>query len=432
MHKFMQHLNKTHSLSLTSFRDLHAFSLSPQRSVFWAEVFKASRYLHSGTASRVVGESAPVSAVPRWFEGVYLNFAENILHHADPTLKRDGDVAVTEVREGGSATRSVTWGELRRRAGRLAAAMKGRGVGRGDRVVVVGANSVETLVVWLATAWVGGVFSSSSTDMGVSGILGRSVQVGPKLLFFDDAAVYNGKTVDLRGKVAEVVEGLKVCEEFQGVVVIPRFERAKDVKDIPRAETWEAFVDSAKGLPTPGFERIAFHEPLMVCYSSGTTGMPKAIVHSVGGAMISYFKEGVLHESLGPEDVILQYTTVGWIMYMANVCGLLFGARSVMYDGSPFLPDAKVLVRIMEKEGVTKLGISPRWMLEMAKNGIAPRDVADLSKLRIVTCTGMVLSDQLFEWFYDKGFPKHVHLANISGGTDIVSLQSRERESISC
>lgn len=171
-----------------TFSDLHAYSLT-HRSAFWAHVFSAANLIHSGSYTRVVDESLPIDAVPRWFEGVHLNFAENVLFSrgagatdAKGTVNKEDDkIAVTEVREGASETRSVTFGELRERAGELAKAMKAKGVGRGDRIVIVGANSVETFVVWLATAWVGAVFSSSSTDMGVKGILQRAVQVNPKV-----------------------------------------------------------------------------------------------------------------------------------------------------------------------------------------------------------------------------------------------------------
>lgn len=235
----------------------------------------------------------------------------------------------------------------------------------------------------------------------------------------DDVAVYNGKTVDLRQKMTEIVAGLSKCDAFDSLIAIPRFrDQPQDVSAVPNAGTLAGLLSSAT-LPPPDFVRIPFHEPSLICFSSGTTGMPKAITHSVGGLMVSYFKEGRLHEDLGPDDVGMQYTTTGWIMYVANAALLLFGARSVFYDGSPFIPDVGVLIRILAEQKVTKFGTSPRWLFEVAKNGLAPRDMVDLSRLRVVTCTGMVLSEQLFEWFYDVGFPRTVQLGNISGGTDI-------------
>jgi len=416
-------------VSPQTFWDLHTFSVS-RRAAFWGQLFEFAAFIHEGDCARVVDESLPIDAVPTWFKGVRLNFAENLLYarlpsdppgHRGTRRKEDARVAITEVREGGADVQDITWGELRRRAGELAAAMRARGVARGDRVVIVGANSIETALVWLATCWLGAIFSSSSTDMGVRGILQRTVQVNPKLLFFDDAAVYNAKTLDLRAKMADVARGLKAgCPDFGGVVAVPRFRgAAKDVSGVPHAETWAAFVDGARGTPAPAFARIDFGAPFLICYSSGTTGAPKAIVHSVGGCMLNYWKEARLHEGLGPESVTLQYTTVGWIMYVANVGTLLFGARTVMYDGSPFQPDAMTLVRLLATHGVTKLGTSPRWLLELQKLGVRPRDAADLSALRVVTSTGMVLSDRLQHWFYDEAFPASVHLGNISGGTDI-------------
>lgn len=235
----------------------------------------------------------------------------------------------------------------------------------------------------------------------------------------DDVAVYNGKTVDLRQKMTEIVAGLAACDAFDSLIAIPRFrDQPRDVSAVPKAGTWAGLLSRATP-PPPDFARIPFHEPSLICFSSGTTGMPKAITHSVGGLMVSYFKEGRLHEDLGPDDVGMQYTTTGWIMYVSNAALLLFGARSVFYDGSPFIPDVGVLIRILAEQKVTKFGTSPRWLFEVAKNGMAPREMVDLSRLRVVTCTGMVLSEQLFEWFYDMGFPRAVQLGNISGGTDI-------------
>jgi acetoacetyl-CoA synthetase len=226
--------------------------------------------------------------------------------------------------------------------------------------------------------------------------------------------------------MAGVEKGMEYTADFESIISIPRFAKPYDVSHVAKAETWESFLACGADHPDPPFERIAFHEPFLVYYSSGTTGTPKAIVHSVGGCIVNFFKEGRLHECTTSETVALQYTTTGWIMYLAAVGALLFGARVVLYDGSPFQPDLKTFIRIMGQQKITKLGTSPRWMFEVAKNGISPREVADLSSLKIVTSTGMVLSDQLFEWFYDEGFPPTVQLANISGGTDIAGCFGME------
>ncbi|KAM0335683.1 hypothetical protein ACHAQA_000732 [Verticillium albo-atrum] len=426
MWKFIQEVNQKYSLNLQTFQDLYAWSCD-NRALFYGHVFTFANIIHSGTATSIVDESAPIDAIPQWFPGIHLNFAENLLHtrtasdpqgHRGTKDKEDDKVALTEVREGNSAVRSIKWGQLRRDAGKLASAMKARGVSKGDRIVLVGANSYETLLVLTAATWLGAVFSSSSTDMGVSGILQRTVQVDPKFIFFDDAALYNGKTVDLREKMAGVAEGMKDCEQFTNIVSIRRFDEALDVTSIHKAETLDHFLESASSTPPP-FEHVAFQDPFLIYYSSGTTGTPKAIVHAVGNILLSINKESRLHEDITPSSVGLQYTTTGWIMYLANIAQLLFGARAVLYDGSPFQPDLTTFIRIMAEQKITKLGTSPRWLFEIAKAGIKPRELVDLSSLGLVSATGMVLSDQLFDWFYEEGFPRNVHLANISGGTDI-------------
>ncbi|KAI1754520.1 acetoacetate-CoA ligase [Xylaria castorea] len=424
--EFMQLINRKYRLNLTTFQDIYQFSVE-KRSEFYDEVFKFSRLIHVGSYKQVVDESKPVDSIPRWFEGVHLNWAENLLwsrswtdpsDHRGREGKEDGKIALTEVREGVTELKHVTWATLRKISAHYAAALHTAGVRRGDRVVIVGANSVETLAVFLGTAWLGALFSSSSTDMGVQGILQRAVQVNPKYIFMDDAALYNSSRLDLRQKMAEVVAGMKDCSNFRGMVSIRRFPDALDVSNIPKTQPLDTFLNNRQ--PTiPPIERVAFHEPFLICYSSGTTGIPKAIVHSVGGVLVNFAKESRLHEDARPDAVSLQYTTTGWIMYLASINQLAAGARVVLYDGSPFQPDPQSFVKLIGDQKVTRLGISPRWMYEIAKAGISPRDITDLSHLKTVTSTGMVLSNQLFEWFYDKGFPSRVHLANISGGTDI-------------
>ncbi|KAI0119374.1 acetoacetyl-coenzyme A synthetase [Daldinia grandis] len=427
IHELMQKLNKKYAIGLKTFQDLYQFSVT-KRSDFYTEVFEYTNLIYTGSYTRAVDESKPIDAIPRWFEGVHLNWAENLLWSRgpkDPTDyhgkvgKEDTKIALTEVREGASEIRHVTWVTLRKLVALYASALHAGGVGRGDRIVVVGSNSVETLVLFAATTWLGAIFSSSSTDMGAQGILQRTVQVNPKYIFMDDAALYNGKRVDLRPKMTEVVAGMKGCAQFSGLVSIRRFHDALDISIIPRVQTLHSFLAKGDPFSPPPIIRIAFHEPFLICYSSGTTGIPKAIVHSVGGVLLNYVKETRLHEDTNSNTVTLQYTTTGWIMYLVCVGQLLVGARVVLYDGSPFQPDLQTFIKLIGDQKVTKLGTSPRWFYEVARAGISPRQITDLSNLQIVTSTGMVLPEQLFEWFYDKGFPSRVHLNNMSGGTDI-------------
>ncbi|KAF5532712.1 acetoacetate ligase [Fusarium phyllophilum] len=425
-----------------TFWDLHEYALARPLE-FWSDLFGAANLVYSGSYEQAIDKDARIDDVPRWFKGVSLNFAENILFsgdingHAQKIFKEDDKVAITEIREGLNSTKNVSWRELRSLSGQVASALYANGVRKGDRIVAISSNSVETLLVFLGTTWLGGIFSSSSTDMGVEGILQRTRQISPKastfsppyyncsshltflaqFIFMDDAAVYNGKTIDLCDKMGSIVDGMEGCDGFHGVVSIPRFAQPRDIRHIAKTRAWSSFLDRAH-VPSPPFCRIAFHEPMLICYSSGTTGNPKAIVHSVGGLVLNYFKEGGLHENQGPGTISLQYTTTGWIMYFWSVATLLFGARAVLYDGSPFQPDPKVLLQIAEQFKVTRLGISPRWMNEVAKHNIIPRQEFDLSSLEEVNTTGMVLSDQLFEWFYRTAFPSKVHLANMAGGTD--------------
>ena len=240
----------------------------------------------------------------------------------------------------------------------------------------------------------------------------------------DDWAVYNGRRVDLRPKMTEIVSRMKTVDGFVSLVSIPRFRIPANVSRIPRTVTLEDF-NSRSIVQEPCFEKTAFRDPFMIVYSSGTSGLPKCIVHSHGGSLLSSAKENVLHGEVTPDSVLLQYTTTGWIMYFSAIMGLFTGARVILYDGSPFQPSPQTFIKILEEQKVTLLGTSPRWMAELQKNGIAPRDIAELSNLAMVTSTGMVLSEQQFEWFYDVAFPKEVHLGNMSGGTDIVSVLYR-------
>ncbi|KAH6639005.1 acetyl-coenzyme A synthetase [Boeremia exigua] len=377
MWKFMQSANQKRGLNMQTFRELYDWSVGDNRTDFWEDAWNSSGLIYEGSYRKVVDVSQPMESIPQWFEGTRLNFAENILFSASPSdpsrrtteHKEDAKIALTEVREGNTEVRHL---------------------------------------------------SSSSTDMGTKGILERLLQVKPAYVFIDDWAIYNGKSMDLRPKIKEIVEGMADVAEFKEVVTQPRFPgKPAGLKDVPRTVTLEDFVKAGKGNDKLIFERVAFRDPFLIVYSSGTTGVPKCIVHSTGGVLISVTKEGRLHREMGPDNVMLQYTTTGWIMYLVSVQCCLFGSRSVLYDGSPFIPSAEKFLSILEEQRVTDFGTSPRFLQELQKHNIVPKTLFDLSALRSLCTTGMVLSDSQFEWFYDVGFPVTVHLRNISGGTDL-------------
>src|SRR5215469_3114229 len=200
----------------------------------------------------------------------------------------------------------------------------------------------------------------------------------------DDLAIYNGKRVDLRQKMTEISNGMKDIKEFKGMVSMPRFQQPVDISKVPRTQTMADFLTKTTSTALE-FETCAFHDPFYIAYSSGTTGTPKCIVHSIGGCMLSSAKEGKLHREMDADSVALQYTTTGWIMYFASITNLLPGSRVILYDGSPFQPDLTTFIKLIGDQKVTMLGTSPRWMSELQKNGIKPREITDLSNLKTVT-----------------------------------------------
>lgn len=427
IYKFKTIVEQSHNVSLPNYDSFYNWSIN-NRSDFWIAAFKHFPIVYQGNIPNpCFDESARMDSVPKWFPGIQLNFAENILftgsHTGKPTKKgkEDSKIAVTEVREGcQEPSTNLTWGELRARVGKLSQAMRARGVRKGDRIALVASTSIDTLTTFMATTSIGALFSSSSTDMGVKGILDRLLQIRPRFLFMDDFAVYNGKEVDLRQKMAEIVQGMSEVKEFEGVVTQTRFRDRgpADLKSVPRSETWDQYLSSARNDELV-FESCAFSDPFIIVYSSGTTGTPKCIVHSIGGVVLNGIKEGRLHREIDATTTQLQYTTTGWIMYLGSVQALLMGARMVAYDGNPFLPKPEVFIKLLETERVTHLGTSPRYLQTLQQANLVPKEVADLSALQRVTCTGMVLSNALFEWFYDVGFPPEAQLDNISGGTDL-------------
>ena len=340
------------TFDMQSFYALHNYSVK-QRTNFWEFLLRYSNLIFDGNYQQVVDERARMDSIPRWFEGVRINFAENLLlfHGGSTYRKEDEKVAITEINEMGlDSITHWTWRDLRERTGRLVQALKANNVRQGDRIAAVSGNNLNTLVVFLATTALGAIFSSTSTDMGIGGVLDRLRQIKPRLVFMDDSALYNGKITNLRGKMQGIIHGIEGVDEFEGIVSMPRNgAEAEDVSDMLRTRTLDSFLGAARGTQL-FFTRVAFSDPLLIVYSSGTTGTPKCIVHSVGGVLLNAYKENALHQGMGPGSVTMQYTTTNWIMYLAQVQNLQLGCRLVLFDGSPFLPERTVLLQLAQRE----------------------------------------------------------------------------------
>jgi len=266
----------------------------------------------------------------------------------------------------------------------------------------------------LATTSLGAVWTSCSPDFGINGVLDRFGQIEPRVLFTADGYFYGGKTLDSLAPIRGVLERLPSVER---VVVIPYVAAEPDLASVPNAVPYAGFGTAGAAIE---FERVPFNAPLYVMYSSGTTGVPKCIVHGVGGTLLQHRKEHLLHADIKPDDRMFFFTTCGWMMWNWLVSGLASGCTLVLYDGSPFAPDRDVLWRMAERERVTVFGTSPKYLGALEKDGGEPGRSFDLSALRAVLCTGSPLAPEQFDFVHAK-IKRDLHLASISGGTDIIS-----------
>ena len=343
----------------------------------------------------------------KWFADTQLNFAENLL------ARRDEHVALVFCNERGTR-RELTYAQLHAEVGRVAAGLRELGISRGDRVAGFVPNLPEAVIAMLATTSLGAVWTSCSPDFGINGVLDRFGQIAPRVLFTADGYFYSGKTIDSLEPIRGVLERLPSVER---VVVIPYVAADPDLSRLPNAVTFARF-----GTPgvLPEFTRVEFDAPLYVMYSSGTTGVPKCIIHGVGGTLLQHLKEHLLHTDLKPDDRMFFFTTCGWMMWNWLVSGLACGCTLVLYEGSPFAPNRDVLWRMAERERVTHFGTSPKYLAALEKDGGAPGESFDLSALRSILSTGSPLAPEQFDFVYSK-IAADVQLASISGGTDIIS-----------
>jgi acetoacetyl-CoA synthetase len=403
--EFTRWLREERGLELGGYEELWRWSVSDLDG-FWRAIWDHFEVKADGHPSPVLGSREMPGA--RWFPNTSLNYAEHVFAGKD-----DAEVAIlhaSELRELGE----LSWGELRGQVAAVAAGLREMGVERGDRVVAYLPNVPETIVAFLATASLGAVWSSCSPDFGPASVIDRFAQIEPKVLFAVDGYRYGGKDFDRRDTVAALLAAMPSVER---TVIVPYLDPDPDVSALGETTTWEALLlAGAKAELT--FERVPFDHPLWVLYSSGTTGLPKAIVQGQGGILLEHLKKLHLHVDAHPGDRLFWFTTTGWMMWNFLVSGLLTRAAVVLYDGNPGHPDMGVLWDLAERAGVTMFGTSAAYIAACMKAGVEPGAGRDLGALKAVGSTGSPLSPEGFDWIYEH-LGADTWLFSTSGGTDL-------------
>ncbi|KAL8569148.1 hypothetical protein ACOMHN_020275 [Nucella lapillus] len=468
MDQLREKINEKYAEQLETYHEFHRWSCD-HYDKFWEEMWNFAGVVHSQTFKQVVDTSKSIDEIPEWFTGSRLNFAENLLRF------NDDRTAIYATGEGQGRVVKKTHRELRDSVARFAAAMRAMGIRKGDRVVGYIPNCTEAVEAMLAAASIGAVWSSTSPDFGVvvmiikvclsvnikvclsviikvclsvniikvclsvnikvclsvnikvclsviiKGVLERFTQIQPKLIFSVNAVHYNGKVHAHLDKVTQVAKGLNDLEK---VVVIPFVQEASmDLSQMQNACTLKEFLElgeEKEDRPELEFEQLPFNHPLFIMYSSGTTGVPKCIVHSVGGTLLKHLEEHMIQGNMTRDDVMLYYTTTGWMMWNWLVSMLAVGGAIALYDGSPLVPTANVLWDLIDNIGVTVLGTGAKWLSVLDDKGVKPAETHSLSSLKMILSTGSPLQPNTYEYVYS-GIKKDLVLGSISGGTDIIA-----------
>lgn len=408
MDAFRRFVNQRHGLQLADYPALHAWSVE-QREAFWQAIVDFFEIRFHSPAECVLREG-PAMPDAQWFPGATLNFAEHLLR------RRDGHPALVAIAEDGSREQ-LSYAQLAAHVAGMQRALRNAGVGIGDRVAAFMPNTWQTVVGMLASASLGATWSSCSPDFGTQGVIDRFGQIEPKVLIAAAGYRYAGKSLDLTDKLNEI---LRQLPSVQQLVLVPYANldvRTTDCQSAASISLWQDFYQPGGA---PQFTPVPFDQPLYILYSSGTTGVPKCIVHGTGGTLLQHVKELGLHTDLGATDTLFYYTTCGWMMWNWLMSGLAMGATLVLYDGSPFHPEPTRLIDLIDAEDISIFGTSAKFIAALEKAGVRPRESHELLSLKAILSTGSPLAHESFEYIY-RDVKADLCLSSISGGTDIVS-----------